>query len=166
MFCFVLVLRLILWILKTFGVAWLLCGITRRWIDVCFQPWCNPLWLTGLKAPTNRLTNSEGAHGWKCAEGNRMTRNRNSWTRGRKRGNVRLPTLSAVYLTEDALYTLTHPPFPVTPSLAPSQPAAMSRPLSGPPCTESAVTRHPPSLSPVSHRKTCPVSWTSISLWS
>ena len=24
-----------------------------RWIDVCFQLWCNRLWLTGLKAPNN-----------------------------------------------------------------------------------------------------------------
>ena len=26
-------------------------------IDVCFQPWCNPLWLTGLKTPTNQASN-------------------------------------------------------------------------------------------------------------
>ena len=32
-----------------------LCGRSRRWIDVCFQPWHNPLWLTGLKAPTNSM---------------------------------------------------------------------------------------------------------------
>ena len=44
---------LILWILKNFAVSLLLCRISKRWIDVCFQPWCNPLWLTGLKAPTN-----------------------------------------------------------------------------------------------------------------
>ena len=30
-----------------------LCGIGRWWTDVCLQPWCNPLWWTGLKAPTN-----------------------------------------------------------------------------------------------------------------
>ena len=24
--------------------------------EVCVQPWCNPLWLTGLKAPTNLIT--------------------------------------------------------------------------------------------------------------
>ena len=30
-----------------------LCRTRRRWIDICLQPWCNPLWLTGLKAPTN-----------------------------------------------------------------------------------------------------------------
>ena len=28
-------------------------SVTRRYTEVCFQPWCNPLWLTGLKAPTN-----------------------------------------------------------------------------------------------------------------
>ena len=27
--------------------------ITRRQIEVRFQPWFNPLWLTGLRAPTN-----------------------------------------------------------------------------------------------------------------
>ena len=26
------------------------------------QPWYNPLWLTGLKAPTNLLTNQYGLH--------------------------------------------------------------------------------------------------------
>ena len=25
--------------------------------EVCVQPWCNPLWLTGLEAPTNERTN-------------------------------------------------------------------------------------------------------------
>ena len=30
--------------------------MTWRWIKVCFQPWCNPLWLTGLKVTTNRQT--------------------------------------------------------------------------------------------------------------
>ena len=29
--------------------------MTRRYREVCVQPWCNPLWLTGLKAPTNWL---------------------------------------------------------------------------------------------------------------
>ena len=38
-----------------FADCWLLCWITRRWIDICFQPWCNPLWMTGLKAPTKQL---------------------------------------------------------------------------------------------------------------
>ena len=37
-------------------VTWLLCRISRRWIAICFQPWCNPMWLTGLKAPTSKLT--------------------------------------------------------------------------------------------------------------
>ena len=55
MFCFIFVLRLMLWILKNFTVTWLLYGMNRRWIDVCFQPWCNPLWLTGLKASANQL---------------------------------------------------------------------------------------------------------------
>ena len=35
-------------------MVWLLV----KWLiwkksEVCVQPWCNPLWLTGLKAPTN-----------------------------------------------------------------------------------------------------------------
>ena len=37
----------------TIFAIWLQCGIARRWIDVYFQPWCCPLWLTGLKAPSN-----------------------------------------------------------------------------------------------------------------
>ena len=52
---FCILSRVILWILKNLAVSWLLCRITRRWIDFCFKPWCNPLWLTGLKAPTNYL---------------------------------------------------------------------------------------------------------------
>ena len=52
-FCFQSVLRLILWILKNLAVSLLLCWVIRKWIDVCFQPWYNPLWLTGLKAPAN-----------------------------------------------------------------------------------------------------------------
>ena len=28
------------------------------WIEICFQPWCNPLSLTGLKTPTNYPKNS------------------------------------------------------------------------------------------------------------
>ena len=31
----VIPLRLILWILKNFTVCWLLCRISRRWIDIC-----------------------------------------------------------------------------------------------------------------------------------
>ena len=27
----------------------------NRESEVCFQPWYNPLWLTGLKAPTNKI---------------------------------------------------------------------------------------------------------------
>ena len=36
------------------------CGKWMIWrqCEVCVQPWCNPLCLTGLKAPTNELTNS------------------------------------------------------------------------------------------------------------
>ena len=37
--------RLVVW--------WLVKWITWRWGEVCVQPWCNPLWLTGLKSPTN-----------------------------------------------------------------------------------------------------------------
>ena len=33
------------------GVEWPVCRVTKRWIEVCFQPWYNPLWLTGLKTP-------------------------------------------------------------------------------------------------------------------
>ena len=28
------------------------CGLMTCGMN-CVQPWCNPLWLTGLKAPTN-----------------------------------------------------------------------------------------------------------------
>ena len=35
------------------NVLWLVEWKTRRWVEVCFQPWCNPLWLTWLKAPTD-----------------------------------------------------------------------------------------------------------------
>ena len=38
-------------------VWWHVKWITWRQSEVCVQPWCNPLWLTGLKAPTNWLTN-------------------------------------------------------------------------------------------------------------
>ena len=50
---FMFVFGLVVWILKNFAVSWLLCGISRRWIDVCFQLWCNPLRLTGLEASTS-----------------------------------------------------------------------------------------------------------------
>ena len=53
MFYFILVSRLISWILQNSAVLWLLCGISSRWTEVCFQPWYNPLRLTGLKAQTN-----------------------------------------------------------------------------------------------------------------
>ena len=36
-----------------FVVWWLVKWLTWRWSRVCVQPWCDPLWLTGLKAPTN-----------------------------------------------------------------------------------------------------------------
>ena len=39
---------------KTWLAVWrLVKWITWRSSKVCVQPWCNPLWLTGLKAPTN-----------------------------------------------------------------------------------------------------------------
>ena len=50
--CFLFVSRIILLSLKNFAVLWFLCRISRRWIDICFQPWCNLFRLTGLKAPT------------------------------------------------------------------------------------------------------------------
>ena len=53
---FIFVSRLILRILKNFAVSWLLCGKSRRWIDVCFQPWCYPFWLTRCRRPTNKLS--------------------------------------------------------------------------------------------------------------
>ena len=42
-------------ILKNFAVSWI-CAGCRGWIDICFQSWCSPVWLTGLKAPTSYLT--------------------------------------------------------------------------------------------------------------
>ena len=38
-------------------VWWLVKWITWSESEVCVQPRCNPLWLTGLKAPTNYRTN-------------------------------------------------------------------------------------------------------------
>ena len=38
--------------LKYFAVWLLFWGITKRKTDIWFQPWCNPLRLTRLKAPT------------------------------------------------------------------------------------------------------------------
>ena len=38
---------------KELVVRWLVDSITGRQIEACFQPGYNPLWLTGLKAPTN-----------------------------------------------------------------------------------------------------------------
>ena len=38
-------------------VWWLVCRIIWRWIKVLLQPCCNPSRLTGLKTPTNQLTN-------------------------------------------------------------------------------------------------------------
>ena len=32
------------------------CEMNNLEIEVCVQSWCNTLWLTGLKAPTNQLT--------------------------------------------------------------------------------------------------------------
>ena len=35
------------------------CEMTNSEIDeVCVQPWCNLLWMTGLKSPTNEPTNN------------------------------------------------------------------------------------------------------------
>ena len=39
-------------------IWWLVCRKTRRQIEVCFYPWYNHLWLTGLKITTNELTTS------------------------------------------------------------------------------------------------------------
>ena len=48
--CFIFLLRLAaLWVLKIFPVWWLLCGITRRRIDVCSQPWTN--WIVRFHFP-------------------------------------------------------------------------------------------------------------------
>ena len=49
---FVFLCAQILWFLKNFEIWWLLCGIARRKINVCFQPWCNSVWSTRLKALT------------------------------------------------------------------------------------------------------------------
>ena len=32
--------------------------MTRRQTEFCFQSWYNPLWMTGLKTPTNKITNN------------------------------------------------------------------------------------------------------------
>ena len=66
---FIFVWRLILWIQTNFAVCWLLCRIARKWVDVCFQPWCNPQWLIGLKAVkfslvTLPIGSSGGHEGW------------------------------------------------------------------------------------------------------
>ena len=42
--------------LVDFVVWWLVCRKTRRQTEICFQPWHDLLWLTGLKVPTNWLT--------------------------------------------------------------------------------------------------------------
>ena len=42
-----------------FLIWWLACRVDRRQIEHCFQPWCNPLWLTRLKIPTNQNLLSE-----------------------------------------------------------------------------------------------------------
>ena len=57
-FYFIFVSRLILWTLNHFSVLWLVCGISRKWIDVYFQPWNSPVWITGLKAPANSFSGS------------------------------------------------------------------------------------------------------------
>ena len=62
--------RLILWILKNCAVSWRLCGASRWWIDhVCFQPCCNPLWLTGLKAPTTKLSTIKSSSALEASRG-------------------------------------------------------------------------------------------------
>ena len=38
-----------------FVVWWLACRVNSRQIEHSFKPWCNPLWLTRLKIPTNWL---------------------------------------------------------------------------------------------------------------
>ena len=38
---------------KWLVVWWLVKWLISIWSEVCVQPWCNPLWLTRLKAPTN-----------------------------------------------------------------------------------------------------------------
>ena len=45
-------------------VSWLVKSTTLRQNEVCVQPWCNPLWLNGLKAPTNQLTTSLLVRSW------------------------------------------------------------------------------------------------------
>ena len=35
------------------NIKWLVHRVTKRWIEVCFQPWYSPWWLTGLKTSTN-----------------------------------------------------------------------------------------------------------------
>ena len=42
---------------KNMTCGMMTCERNNLEIEVCVQPWCNPLWLTGLKAPTNQQTN-------------------------------------------------------------------------------------------------------------
>ena len=43
-------------VFRKFVFWWLVRRVNRRQTEVSFQPWCNPLWMTGLKVPTNWLT--------------------------------------------------------------------------------------------------------------
>ena len=54
MFCFVFVSRSLLWILKNFAVWWLSCRISRRLIDIYFQP---DAILCGCLGSEHQLTN-------------------------------------------------------------------------------------------------------------
>ena len=40
-------------VMTDFVVWWLAFRVNRREIEHCFWPWCNPLWLTRLKIPTD-----------------------------------------------------------------------------------------------------------------
>ena len=55
MFCYIFVSRLSFIEFLDFCSFMTLCGICRRWIDVCFQRWCLPLSLTWVPS-NNSLT--------------------------------------------------------------------------------------------------------------
>ena len=54
--CFIFLSRLVLWILKNFAVSWLLCRMSRRWIDVCCLDVTHCGWLGSKHQLTDYLT--------------------------------------------------------------------------------------------------------------
>ena len=54
--CFIFLSRLVLWNLKNFAVSWLLCRMSRRWIDVCCLDVTHCGWLGSKHQLTDYLT--------------------------------------------------------------------------------------------------------------